>query len=175
MKTHEQDKAYMQLALGQARAALAHDWIPVGAVFVLNGSIIAIGSKTGMVHPRFDHAEHNGCYRALWGPHSAKDLEGCDVFSTMEPCILCMAMLMTLRVRRILYGMEDPYGGGGFILKNREILPPRFKDQHPVLVGGVCRDESRELLRQFFRTNLAKDESGPWRNPDNPLVRACMQ
>lgn len=168
-----QDEMFMNLALEQAKIALNSGWIPVGAVFVRNGSIIAVGAKMGLVHERFDHAEHNGCYEALGGPSRPKDLSDCQVFSTMEPCVMCMAMLMTTRVRRIVYAMEDPYGGGGFILRNPDILPARFTSERPLLVGGVCREESRQLLAKFFRAKQS-DSTGTWGDPDNPLVKVCL-
>ena len=166
----EEDEGFMRMALGFAENALRNDWIPVGVTFVgPSGAVIAHGTKDGTKHPRFDHAEHNGCYEALWaGRAGLRDLSGVTVYSTMEPCVMCMSMLMSVRVERIVYAMEDSYGGGSFILRSPE-LPARFQTQLPQLEGGCLREESRTLLRMFFAS-----ATGGWGNQENPLVQACL-
>ena len=165
------DQNFMRQALEQATIALQNNWIPVGATFVDSSSnIIAHGKKDGTKHPRFDHAEHNGCYQALWaGRTGPRDLSDVTVYSTMEPCIMCMSMLMTTRVKRIVYGMEDPHGGGGFMVRNPDVLPHRFKEKRPQLDGNCLREESRTLLRQYFGNN----PSPSWQDKENALVKAC--
>lgn len=167
------DEYYMRLALEQAEVALKNNWIPVGSIFVHNGRIVTHGTKTGLTHTLFDHAEHNGCYQALWSRQGPKNLEGFTVYSTLEPCCMCMTMLMTTRVSRIVYACEDPYGGGKTLLQNPELLPKRFKKEHPSIEGGVLERDSKLLLRRFFCSQPATKE-GNWSDPDNPLVRHVM-
>lgn len=165
------DEAFMRLALGQAELALKNGWIPVGAIFVQDGRIVAHGCKTGTIHRHFDHAEHNGCYQALWSRDGPKDLKGFTVYSTMEPCVMCMSMLMTTRVSRIVYGVDDPYGGGAYLLENPAHLPERFYHEHPTLISGVLEAESVALLRQFFQTQA---DAGGWSDPNNALIRRVL-
>lgn len=170
MDTH--DERYMGLALDLAKVALDNDWIPVGAVFVRDNRIIVHGRKVGgSLHALFDHAEHNACYQALWDRAGPKNLDGCTVYSTLEPCLMCMSMLLTTRVSRIVYGLEDPYGGGGFILKHYWNLPPRFRTREPAFEGGVRAQESKALLRQFFERQR---QGAHWNDADNPLVRLAL-
>ena len=156
----EQDEGFMIKALEQAEIALNNDWIPVGAVFVKSGRIITHGTKNGMVHTLFDHAEHNGCYQALWSRDGPKNLSGFTVYSTLEPCLMCLSMLMTVRVSRVVFGLKDPYGGGSFILSDAKLLPARFRDEHPVIEGGILEKSSRALLRRFLLQGSIKKERG---------------
>ncbi|OYV63467.1 MAG: hypothetical protein B7X03_01750 [Parcubacteria group bacterium 21-58-10] len=165
------DEDFMQLALEQAGLALNNSWIPVGAVFVRNGQVVAHGRKTGINHPLFDHAEHNGCYQALWSREGPRNLDGFTVYTTLEPCIMCLSMLMTARVSRIVYALDDPYGGGGFLLKNPSMLCPRFQEERPVITGGVLQEASKDLLRQFFSKQVGAKN---WSDKNNPLVKLVM-
>lgn len=167
----EHDRRYMQLALRQAELALQNRWIPVGSVFVKDDRIIAYGVKSGIGHTHFDHAEHNGCYQTLWNREGPKNLSGFTVYSTLEPCIVCMSLLMHLRVSRIVYGMPDPYGGGRSLLENPGALPPRFKKERPEVRGGFLQESSRVLLRRFFEE---QEEGGHWGDPENPLVKLSL-
>jgi tRNA(adenine34) deaminase len=164
------DEYFMRVALREAIRALTHKWIPVGAVYVRNGKIIAYGRKTGIPHARLDHAELNGCFDALPNRKECEHLEGVTVYTTLEPCLMCMSVLMTARVSGVVYGCEDPYGGGSFLLSDPN-LPPRFVGRLPSIKGGVLREESRQLLKQFF---LQKPSSGTWSNSDNPLAKLAL-
>lgn len=161
-----QDLVYMRIALDHARFALARSWVPVGAVLVHSGRVIAHGIKLGTHHVRLDHAEHNGINQALWSRQTVRDLAGTTLYSTLEPCILCMSMIMTTRVSRVVYGLEDPYGGGSFIL-NAPNISERFRTERPAVKGGVLREESGRLLGQFF-ANPTTERS--WGGAGNPLI-----
>jgi tRNA(adenine34) deaminase len=145
----------------------------VGAVFVKGGRVIAHGAKTGLVHSLFDHAEHNACYQALWSREGPRNLEGFTVYSTLEPCLMCLSMLMTTRVSRIVYACEDPYGGGCRLLENPALLPMRFQKERPVAEGGLLQAESKELLRRFFSSEKRLGQKN-WSDPDNPLIKLVM-
>ena len=160
----------MRAALDQAQIALKNGWIPVGSVFVMDKNIIGYGAKSGMRHAVFDHAEHNGCYQLLWDRHGTNNLRGCEVFSTLEPCIMCMALLMKTRVSRIVYALEDPYGGGSCILSGS--LPAQFQQEHPSVERGPFREESRKLLREFFSQQPRNGLR--WTDRENPLIKLVM-
>lgn len=164
----DQDVRFMKLALEQARLALQNNWIPVGAIFVKDSRIAAQGTKNGMIHILFDHAEHNACYQALWNRDGAKNLKGFTVYSTLEPCLMCLSMLMTTRVSKIVFACKDPYGGGGRLLENPAVLPVRFQNERPEIVGGVLESESKQLLREFFTT---QQNSLHWNDQQNRLIQ----
>lgn len=171
-----QNEFFMSLALEQADVALKRDWIPVGAVFVNeHGDVVTHARKMGRFHAHFDHAEHNGCYQALWaGRNGPKDLQGITVYTTLEPCVMCMSMLLTTQVSHIVWGMEDSYGGGACFLRHQDIFPLRFRGVHtfPSFEEGCMREESRYLLKSFF---LRRKEGEPWSNRENALVKACLE
>jgi tRNA(adenine34) deaminase len=133
---------------------------------------VAHGTKSGLVHLLFDHAEHNACYEALWSREGPKNLRGFTVYSTLEPCLMCLSMLMTARVSRIVFACEDPYGGGTRLLENPAVLPLRFQEGRPDIVKGVLASESKALLRKFFDE---QKDSPNWSNPSNPLVALVSQ
>lgn len=166
------DERFMLLALEQAELALKNDWIPVGSVFVRDLHVVTHGRKTGINHPLFDHAEHNGCYQALWSREGPRNLSGFTVYTTLEPCLMCLSMLMTARVSRIVYALDDPYGGGGVLLKNPSVLPARFREERPAIEGGVLRAASKDLLKQFFSKQVGAKN---WSNKENPLVKLAME
>jgi tRNA(adenine34) deaminase len=176
MGSKDDDRRFMGIALGHAEKALDNGWIPVGAVFVKDSQVVAYGIKNGITHSLFDHAEHNGCYQALWSRKGPRNLQGFTVYTTLEPCVMCMSLLMTTRVTRIVYGLRDPYGGGEFMLDGAR-LPARFRKERPVLEGGVLREESRALLRKFFLEQKRKKNGRHqhWSDEGNPLVRLAMR
>lgn len=166
----ENDKMFMKIALDHAHVALANGFIPVGAIFVKDGRIIGHGVKNGTVHALFDHAEHNGCYESLWSRNGPKNLRGTTVYTTLEPCLMFLTVMMTARVSRIVYALEDPYGGGTLILDIPNRLPERFIRDQPVIERGPLREESRLLLREFFLTPTNNEF---WKDVNNPLVALC--
>lgn len=168
--SHENDELFMRIALDHARVALSNEFIPVGAIFVKDGRIIGHGVKNGTVHTLFDHAEHNGCYEALWSRKGPQNLRGTTVYTTLEPCLMCLTVMMTARVSRIVYALEDPYGGGTSILGSPTLLPARFKNDYPVVEKGLLREESRLLLKKFFSRPRNNEF---WKDTDNPLVALC--
>ena len=164
------DDDFMQLAIDQAKIALYNKWIPVGAIFVRDDAVMTHGRKTGEKHTHFDHAEHNACYNALWSRQGPRHLRGVTVYSTLEPCVMCMGMLMTVRVSRIVYALPDPYGGGSYLVKApRRSRPERFKSELPVLVQAseAVATQVKALMREFFETT----DERCWQDPENPLVQ----
>jgi tRNA(adenine34) deaminase len=163
------DERFMGEALKEAKHSLKDRLLPVGAVLVKSGKILARGRKRGEVHFAIDHAEKNACEEIL-SLASAK-LDGIIVYTTMEPCLMCMGLLLNLRVERIVYAIEDPYGGGTGILRP-DALPRRHTERHPFLRGGVLRTEAKDLLKNYFK-NVAPP--GIWKNKKNPLVKMCLE
>src|SRR5215204_6179613 len=143
----------MRLAIAEARRALEHDDVPVGAVVVADGEVIAAGRNEREL--RADptaHAEiiavraaaaHVGAWRVL----------GATLYVTLEPCAMCAGAIVLARIPRVVFGTADPKAGAAGSVLN--ILDePRF-NHRPELVGGVLAGESAALLRDFFAVRRA--------------------
>ena len=139
----------MRLALDEARAAMAHGDVPVGAVLVSDGEVIAAaGNEKELRNDPTAHAEML-CLRA--GAERASDwrLLGCTMYVTLEPCPMCSGAMVWARLARVVYGPQDPIAGAAYSLYNI-VQDPRLN--HSVeITPGVLEHESSELLRSFFR------------------------
>ncbi len=168
------DDDFMQLAIDQAKIALTNELLPVGVIFAKDDHRIAHGRKTGEAHFRLDHAEYHACRSALSNRNGPRSLRGVTVYSTLEPCVMCMGMLLSMRVSRIVYAIPDPHGGGSYLLRApRRIRPERFKEDLPKLeqASGKATASAAELFRQFFK----QTRSTFWQDPDNALVKLVTQ
>jgi tRNA(adenine34) deaminase len=139
---------FMQLALDQARHAAARGEVPVGAVLVRDGEIIAAaGNQTREHTDPTAHAEMLVIREAAKSLQNER-LEGCDLYVTLEPCAMCAGAISFARLRRLYYGAGDPKGGA---VDNG----PRFFAQAtchhaPEVYAGIGESEAAELLRDFF-------------------------
>ena len=103
---------FMDLALAEARMAGARGEVPVGAVLVLNGEVVAsAGNRTRERNDVTAHAEIEAI-RAGCRVIGDERLPGADLYVTLEPCTMCAAAISFARLRRLYYGAEDPKGGG---------------------------------------------------------------
>ena len=143
------DERFMRAALEQARLAALAGEVPVGAVAVVNGRIVAAGRNR--VEERRSvsaHAEFE-VVRLLEESRGDWRMSDVDVYVTKEPCPMCAGMLVNCRVRRIVFGVADPAGGGcGGAL---DVTGHPTLLWRPEVAGGVLADEARELLKEFFR------------------------
>ena len=140
----EDDGKYMQEALREARAAGAEDEVPIGAVVVCRGRIIARGhNMTERLHDPTAHAEMialTAATEALGG----KYLRDCTLYVTVEPCPMCAAAMNWSQVTRIVYGAPDPKRG--YSLFQPSLLHPKT-----VIEGGVLAEECSALMVDFFK------------------------
>jgi tRNA(adenine34) deaminase len=139
----------MSLALAEARAALDHDDVPVGAVIVLDGRIIAARhNERELNHDPVAHAE----ILALRDAASVLGqwrLDDCTMYVTLEPCAMCAGASVNARLGHLVYGAHDPKAGAvtsHYGLLTGELLNPRVE-----VNSGVRAQESADLLRAFFR------------------------
>lgn len=138
------DEYFMQQALREARAALDEDEIPVGAVIVSNGSIIARAhNNTERLHDVTAHAEMLA-FTAAANMLGAKYLTGCTLYVTLEPCHMCAGAAGWTQISRIVYGASDPKRG--FTLLTPSPLHPKT-----TVEGGLMKDECETLLKSFFQ------------------------
>lgn len=139
----------MGLALEEARKALAHDDIPVGAVLVMNGQVIATGrNERELIPSPTAHAEVQAINNAAKA-HGHWNLTGSKLYVTLEPCSMCCGALVLARVEEVIYAAKDPKGGavslGIPILENPKL-------NHRVKVRqGPLEEECSQLLKEFFR------------------------
>jgi tRNA(adenine34) deaminase len=147
------DESAMRIALDQALNAQLAGEVPVGAVVMRDGQVIATGyNRPITTHDPTAHAE----IVAL--RHAAQLLENyrladCEVFVTLEPCAMCAMAMMHARVKRVVYGAADPKTGvAGSVMDL--FADPRL-NHHTAVQGGVLADASAQLLRGFFAERRA--------------------
>jgi tRNA(adenine34) deaminase len=142
------DEQFMREALKQAADAATHGDVPIGAVVVDDGNIIAAaGNERELRHDPTAHAE----LLALKSAAEAKGtwrLEGATMYVTLEPCAMCAGALVLARVRRLVYGPLDTKAGAAYSLYN--IPQDRRLNHYVEITAGVLADESAALLREFF-------------------------
>ncbi len=145
----EQDEIYMRLALDQADLAAQEGEVPIGAVVVCDGQVIAAAhNRRETDRDPSAHAEFSAMLEAARKLDRWR-LSGCTVYVTLEPCLMCAGLMVNARVDRCVYGASDPKGGALgtlFDLSHDERLNHEFE-----VTPGVLQDEAAEQLRAFFR------------------------
>lgn len=143
------DDQAMRLALQQAQAAAALGEVPVGAVVVRDGRVIASGHNAPIgAHDPTAHAEVVALRAAAQALGNYR-LDGCTLYVTLEPCAMCTGAMVHARIARLVYGAADPKAGAAgsvFELARSPALNHRID-----VSGGVLAGECRELLQGFFR------------------------
>ena len=139
----------MDDALAEARAAQAADEVPVGAVIVREGAVIArAGNRTLRDRDPTAHAEMLAI-RAAAAALGAERLTDCDLYVTLEPCAMCAAAISFARVRRLYYGAADPKGGA--VDNGVRFFGSPTCHHKPEVYGGMGESEAAGLLRGFFQ------------------------
>lgn len=140
----------MRLAIEEARRALEHDDVPIGAVVLdADGAVLAVGhNERELEADPTAHAEILALRRAARARQSWRVLDA-TLYVTLEPCAMCAGAIVLSRIPRVVYGCTDPKAGAaGSVL---DVLAERRLNHRPEVVGGVLADECAELLRAFFR------------------------
>ncbi|ALA18104.1 MULTISPECIES: nucleoside deaminase [unclassified Chelatococcus] len=139
----------MAIALAEAEAAAARGEVPVGAVVVRDGFVLArAGNRTRELNDPSAHAEMLAI-RAACGVLADERLTGCDLYVTLEPCPMCAAAISFARIRRLYFGAGDPKGGA---VENGVRLYASPTCHHaPEVYGGIRESEAARLLKDFFR------------------------
>ena len=161
------DEQAMRLALQQAQAAAALGEVPVGAVVLKDGRVIATGHNAPVgAHDPTAHAEVLALRAAAQALGNYR-LDGCTLVATLEPCAMCAGAILHARLDRVVYGAADPKGGAaGSVLDL--FAQPRLNHRTQVS-AGVLADECGALLREFFRprrVNRAPLRDDALRTPD---------
>src|SRR5690625_774303 len=143
------DEKFMQLAIEQAKKAEAMNEVPIGAVIVYNDEVIATGyNKRETSQRTASHAELIAIKRANDVIGSWR-LENCTLFVTLEPCPMCAGALVQSRIKRVVYGANDPKAGCAGTLMNL-LTEERFNHQVEV-TANVLEEQCSHLLTSFFK------------------------
>src|SRR5438093_12375943 len=147
---------YMRQAFEEARLAAAAGEVPIGAVLVVDGTVVARAHNRREVwQDPTAHAELIAIREAA-ARLRAWRMVGSTLYVTMEPCAMCVGAAVLARVERVVFGVRDPKGGAcGSVLNIRE--EARLKHRIDVVVG-VLEEESRALLQEFFKGLRQKEE-----------------
>lgn len=142
------DEYFMRLALREATRALDHDDIPVGAVVVHGGEVIATGhNERELRGDPTAHAEMVAMREAARVLGSWRVLDSV-LYVTLEPCAMCAGAIVLARVPRVVIGTTDPKAGAaGSVL---DVLAEPRLNHHPVVESGLLAGECADLLRAFF-------------------------
>ena len=152
--THSDDEKFMALALEEATRAAELGEVPIGAVVVHDGEVIArAGNRRETDADPAAHAEFSALMRASrvlgrWR------LTGCTVYVTLEPCLMCAGLMVNSRIDRCVFGAPDPKGGAVgtlYDVSHDARLSHEFEVE-----GGVLEAECAEVLRAFFKRRRAE-------------------
>jgi tRNA(adenine34) deaminase len=139
----------MAIALDEARAAGARGEVPVGAVIVRGGEVVArAGNRTLADRDPTAHAELLVIREAARALNSER-LMDCDLYVTLEPCAMCAAAISFARIRRLYYGAADPKGGA--VDNGVRFFASPTCHHRPEVYGGIGESEAAALLREFFQ------------------------
>lgn len=151
------DKYYMSLAIEEAKKAAEEGEVPVGAVIVRNGEVIASSHNLReQTHDATAHAEtlaiREAC-KSLGGWH----LTDCTLYVTLEPCPMCAGAIINSCIDRVVFGAYDSRDGSFGSVTNLSSFP---YSRRPIIEGGVLEDECKAILSEFFKKLRNKKPNG---------------
>lgn len=153
---HMGDEDYMRLALAEAELASAEGEVPIGAVVVCDGEVVARAhNRREIDHDPSAHAE----FAALVAASQALErwrLTGCTVYVTLEPCLMCAGLMVNSRIDRCVYGASDPKGGALgtlYDVSHDERLNHEFE-----VSAGVLEGECAQVLKDFFKRRRTQNK-----------------
>jgi len=142
------DEYFMRLALREADTALTHDDVPIGAVVVRDGQIIAARhNERELTGDPTAHAEVLAIRDAAAVVGHWRLLE-CTLYVTLEPCVMCAGAVVNSRLARLVYGATDPKAGG--VASLYEICGDTRLNHRPPVTGGVLAERCGRVLKEFF-------------------------
>lgn len=142
------DEKFMRMALQEARKAYEENEIPIGAVIVADNRVIAKGhNMTECLKDVTAHAEMIAI-TAAEQKYGGKYLDGCTLYVTLEPCLMCAGAIGWSQIKRLVYGAKDIKRGYSLYLNSRS------NPFHPrtIVEGGLLENECSEILKEFFKS-----------------------
>lgn len=144
----ESQDEFMKMALAEAEKAALRDEVPVGAVIVHDGVVIAAaGNRVEELHDPCAHAELLAI-RAAGAVFNAPRLVDCDLYVTLEPCAMCAAGISFARIRHVYYGAADPKGGG--VDHGGKFYSQKTCHHRPTVTSGIMAEPCGQTLKDFF-------------------------
>ena len=150
-----EESGFMDVALEEARKSSVLGEVPVGAVIVANGSIVAkAGNRIKKNCDPSAHAEILAI-RSACEVLKTERLVGCDLYVTLEPCAMCAGAISLARIKRLYIGATDKKGGA--VLNGVKFYSDSTCHHRPEVYSGFLETESAKLLKQFFATKRLKE------------------
>ena len=147
------DAHFMGLALAQGEAAANAGEVPVGAILVKDGKVIAVGRNSSIQqHDPTGHAEIMAM-RSAAAELGNYRLDGCELFVTLEPCAMCAGAMLHARLRRVVFGAYDPKTGAAGSVLN--LFGEKRLNHQTEILGGVRESQCAKTLQDFFKTKRA--------------------
>ncbi len=170
-----EDIGFMQLALRQAQAAADSGEVPVGAVVVRAGQVIASGHNAPLAsHDPTAHAEVNAMRAAAQALGNYR-LDDCTLYVTLEPCAMCSGAALHARFKRVVFGATEPKTGAAGSVLN--LFAHELINHQTQVTGGVLADECAQVLQGFFEQRRAQQQlskvplrEDALRTPDSALA-----
>jgi len=145
----EKEIKYMKEALKEAKKAELIDEVPIGCVVVKDDKIIARGHNQRETNQSpIGHAEIIAINKASKKLKSWR-LEGCDIYVTLEPCIMCSGAIIQSRISKVYYGAFDPKGGA--LGSSINVLEAKNINHHPEVISGVMQEECSKIITNYFK------------------------
>ncbi len=144
---------FMQKAIDEGKKAYKEGEVPVGAVMVYKGKVIAAADDTVIKdnNPTY-HAEILAINEAL-KTLGTTYLTDCSLYVTKEPCIMCLGAVINTRIKRVYFGAYDiKYGAGDYVLG---LMHQKKLNHYTEIYGGIMENECKKLLEDFFRCGLS--------------------
>ena len=142
------DRKFMDLALIRARRAGEDGEVPVGAVIVRDGKVIGTGrNRREKTHNALAHAEIEAINAACAEVGDWR-LDDCELYVTLEPCLMCSGAIINSRIKTVVFGAYDTKAGSLGSIANFANIPYAYT---PEVYGGISENECRDLLTEFFK------------------------
>lgn len=151
----EQEKEkYMRLALLEAKKAASEDEVPIGCVIVKDNKVISKGhNRREIKNDVTSHAEIEAIRKASKKLQDWQLID-CDLYVTIEPCLMCMGAIIQSHIRNVYYGSEDPKGGA--VISSLNICDVKNLNHHPHVEGGILKSECSQIMKNYFSQKRKK-------------------
>ena len=150
----EKEIRFMKEAVKEAKKAELIDEVPIGCVIVKDEKVIARGhnvretKKTPLGHAEIIAIDKASKKLGAWR------LQDCDIYITLEPCIMCAGAIIQSRIKHVYYGAKDPKGGA--IESSINVLEAKNINHHPEITSGILEEECSNIISQYFKRKREK-------------------
>lgn len=148
---------YMELAIDEAKKAYELDEVPIGCVIVKDGEVIASShNEKERCNDATKHAEIL-CINRASKKLDCWYLENCEMYVTLEPCMMCTGAIINSRIKKVYFATEDPKGG--CLVSNIKINEVTNLNHYPEIEVGMMKDEASKLLKDFFKMKRQENKN----------------